>query len=179
MLFSQQDREQYDLDGTVFYPPVWLLMDAILLCYTTILWGTDTERCVGSSIPLEIKIEASMDRLWKKSSSKNMGTLQDRDETLFYALLMGHTLETMTWLCLHSYSRYWYHVIYSLELISAEIPSGSRLVRNGTILMDKHLADYIWAFITKERFVEFSIIILGVSHPVINKASLKDKLSSY
>ena len=92
MLFSQQDREQYNLDGAIFYPPVWLslLMDAILLYYySTILWGTDTERCVGSPIPLELTVEASMAWLRKKSSQKIFALFKVATKHCFMPCLYG------------------------------------------------------------------------------------------
>eukprot|EP01036_Dinobryon_divergens_P030628 gene30628-39901_t len=72
MSFTKEEREQHKLGG---------LLPA------------------GGPIPLEVKIETSMAQLRKKATPLDkyifMHTIQDSDETLFYALLVRHTRETM------------------------------------------------------------------------------------
>lgn len=53
----------------------------------------------GEPIPLDMKVEFAMDQLRKKTSPLEkyiyLHTIQDSDETLFYAILGKHTAETM------------------------------------------------------------------------------------
>ena len=54
---------------------------------------------VGGPISLDVKVETSIAQLRKKATALDkyifMHTIQDSDETLFYALLVRHTRETM------------------------------------------------------------------------------------
>ena len=53
----------------------------------------------GEPLSMEIKLEIAMEQLRKKSSPLEkyiyLHTIQDSDETLFYAILVNHTFETL------------------------------------------------------------------------------------
>jgi hypothetical protein len=53
----------------------------------------------GTPVSLDVKVEVAMEQLRKKTSPLekyiHLHTIQDSDETLYYAILMSHTTEVM------------------------------------------------------------------------------------